>query len=98
MPKKNENELTWKDMPAGGIVAEPGSASQYRTGDWKSQSPVFDKEKCNKCGLCFIYCPDGCIQPDQDGWFVADMFYCKGCGICAKECPKDAIKMVGEEG
>ena len=98
MAKKNENELTWKDMTLGSIVCEPGSAAQYRTGDWKSSSPVFLLEKCNKCGLCFIYCPEGCIQPNKEGWFLADLFYCKGCGICAKECPKDAIKMVAEEG
>ena len=97
MPKKNENELTWKDMTLGSIVSEPGSASQYRTGDWKSEIPVLTIEKCNKCGLCFIYCPEGCIQPDKEGWFIADLYYCKGCGICAKECPKDAIKMAGED-
>ncbi len=97
MPKKNENELTWKDMTVGLIVSEPGSASQYRTGDWKSESPILTKEQCNKCGLCFIYCPEGCIQPDKEGWFIADLFYCKGCGICAKECPKNAIKMEGED-
>ena len=84
-------------MTLGSIVSEPGSASQYRTGDWKSEIPVLTTEKCNKCGLCFIYCPEGCIQPDKDGWFIADLYYCKGCGICAKECPKDAIKMVGED-
>lgn len=96
MPKKSENELTWKDMEIGSIVVEPGNASQYRTGDWKSEIPVLSKEKCNKCGLCFLYCPEGCIQPDAGGWFIADLYYCKGCGICQVECPKDAIKMVEE--
>lgn len=97
MPKKNENELTWKDLEIGNIVVEPGSGSEYRTGDWKTERPILSKELCNKCGLCFIYCPEGCIQPDAEGWFIADLYYCKGCGICPVECPKDAIKMVGEE-
>lgn len=96
MPKKSENELTWKDMEIGSIVVEPGNASQYRTGDWKSEIPILSKEKCNKCGLCFLYCPEGCMQPDAEGWFIADLYYCKGCGICAVECPKDALKMVEE--
>lgn len=97
MPKKNENELTWKDLEIGNIVVEPGNAAEYRTGDWKTEVPEFDLDKCNKCGLCFIYCPEGCIQANEEGWFLADEFYCKGCGICVVECPKDAIKMVGEE-
>ena len=96
MPKKKVNELTWKDLEIGSTVVEPGNATEYRTGDWKSARPILDKEKCNKCGLCFIYCPEGCIQPDAEGWFIANLYYCKGCGICPVECPKDALKMVEE--
>ena len=95
---KPENELTWKDLEIGSIVTEPGNASQYKTGDWRSQSPSFDNSKCNKCGLCYIFCPEGCIKQQADGYFKADLFYCKGCGICAEECPKDVITMVEEEG
>ena len=88
---------TWKEILPGAVVTNPGSAKEYKTGDWRSSEPVFDFEKCNKCGLCFIYCPEGCIKPVEDGYFKADVYYCKGCGICAKECPKDAIKMVEVE-
>ena len=94
---KPENEITWKDLEIGAIVTEPGSASQYKTGDWRSQKPIFDNSKCNKCGLCYIFCPEGCIEQQADGYFKADLFYCKGCGICAEECPKDVITMVEEE-
>jgi pyruvate ferredoxin oxidoreductase gamma subunit len=86
----------WKDILPGCVVIKPGSASEYRTGDWRSQHPVYNYEKCNKCGLCYIYCPEGCIRPKDDEFYDADLFYCKGCGICAKECPKDAITMVEE--
>ncbi len=95
---KPENEITWKDLEIGSIVTEPGNASQYKTGDWRSQRPIFDNSKCNKCGLCYIFCPEGCIEQQADGYFKADLFYCKGCGICAEECPKDVITMVEEEG
>ena len=94
---KPENEITWKDLEIGAIVTEPGSASQYKTGDWRSQKPIFDNSKCNKCGLCYIFCPEGCIEQQADGYFKADLFYCKGCGICAEECPKDVITMVEEK-
>ena len=94
---KAKGELGWKELEIGGIMAQPGSAREYQTGDWKSQSPVLDKDKCNKCALCYIFCPEGCINETEDGFFEADLFYCKGCGICDTECPKKAITMVEEE-
>ena len=97
MPFKNETEVTWKNLNVGSIVTDPGRADQYATGGWRSQKPVYDNSKCNKCGLCFIYCPEGCVIQQEDGLFNADLFYCKGCGICAHECPQDVITMVEEE-
>ncbi len=96
MPK-NESELTAKDIEIGAIVTEPGNARQYRTGDWRSQKPIYDFNRCIKCGLCQIFCPEGCIYPNPEGYFEADMYYCKGCGICARECWTKVITMVEEE-
>ena len=93
---KPETELTWRELEIGCIVTEPGNASQYRTGDWRSQRPIFDFDKCIKCGLCQTFCPEGCIFQNNDGYYEADLFYCKGCGICSQECPKKAITMVEE--
>jgi pyruvate ferredoxin oxidoreductase delta subunit len=95
--KKNENEITWKDFNIGCIVTEPGSSREYRTGDWRSQKPTYNFTKCIKCGVCQIYCPEGCIQQNADGNFEANMYWCKGCGICTKECPTGVISMVNEE-
>jgi len=97
LPKKSENELTWRDLEIGGIVTEPGNASQYQTGDWRSQKPTYDFDRCIKCGLCQLFCPDGCIEPNSDGHFEADLYYCKGCGICARECWTKVITMVEAE-
>ncbi len=94
---KSESELTWKDIEIGAIVVEPGSASQYETGGWRSQRPIFDNSKCNKCGLCYIFCPDACLEQDMDEYFRVNLFYCKGCGICASECRRKAITIVEEE-
>lgn len=95
---KSEDELTWKDLEIGSIVTEPGSASQYQTGTWRSERPIIDLDKCNKCGLCYIFCPDAAIEMSDEGYPEVDLFYCKGCGICAVECPKQAITQVEEEG
>ena len=94
---KTKGELAWKELEMASIIREPGSARQYETGDWKSQRPILDESKCNKCGLCYIFCPEGCIEEETDGYFIADLAYCKGCGICSVECPKKAITMVEEE-
>lgn len=92
-----EDELTWKDLEVGAITDAPGSASRYKTGDWRSRRPTYDHSKCNQCTLCQVYCPEGCIEHTKEGLFVADLYYCKGCGICAKECPKKVITMVEEK-
>ena len=94
---KPENEITWKDLEIGAIATEPGNASQYKTGDWRSQRPVYDFNKCIKCGMCSIFCPEGCIEQNEEGYFEANLFHCKGCGICARECWTQAISMVEEE-
>ncbi|MGP8080891.1 MAG: 4Fe-4S binding protein [Dehalococcoidales bacterium] len=95
--KKSENELTWKDLEVGCIVTEPGSSREYPTGDWRSQKPTYDFTKCIKCGVCAIYCPEGCIRQNAEGHFQANLFWCKGCGICHRECPTGVIAMVDEE-
>ena len=94
---KSESELTWKDLEIGCIVTEPGNARQYQTGAWRSQRPTYDFKKCIKCGICQLFCPEGCIRQNNEGYYEANLFYCKGCGICAKECWPKVITMVEEE-
>jgi pyruvate ferredoxin oxidoreductase delta subunit len=88
--------LGWKELQTGVAIHEAGGAVEYETGDWKSRKPILEQTKCNKCGLCFVYCPEGCIQPNEEGWFIANLKYCKGCAVCAVECPRKAITMVIE--
>ena len=92
----NPADVAWQDVELGAVVTAPGSGSFRRTGDWRTEHPVVDKEKCIKCGLCWLHCPDASITPLDDGYFEPDLYHCKGCGICAAICPKKAITMVEE--
>ena len=89
-----ERQYRMKDMPITAISFLTTEGNE--TGDWRSQRPVLDYENCNRCGLCWMYCPDNAIKPEGDSYKI-DYKYCKGCGICNKECPKGAITMVVEE-
>lgn len=72
---------------------DPASTSQNNTGSWASEYPEVDGNKCMKCGMCANVCPEGCISPDADGVYRADLDKCKGCGLCAQVCPVKAITM-----
>jgi pyruvate ferredoxin oxidoreductase delta subunit len=88
--------MSYKDMIIGGRVNTPGSAEEFKTGDWRSLAPQVDMEKCIDCLTCWIYCPDDCIIIKDDKMAGIKMTHCKGCGICVNVCPKKAISMVGE--
>ena len=86
----------WKELEVGVAISVPGSARLYKTGDWRSRRPVVEKDKCIKCGICYIFCPDMAVTKGEDGFFEANLFYCKGCGICARECFTQCIHMQAE--
>lgn len=84
-----KTEASWSDAS--------GELLCLHTGDWRTVRPVFNNEKCNACGFCYIFCPPQCIKDAPDGiHYEADLDYCKGCGVCAKECPTGAITMEPE--
>lgn len=64
-------------------------------GDWRSYRPVVNRDKCCKCGTCWLFCPTQCIKVSET-YCEADLQFCKGCGICAYECPSHVITMVEE--
>ena len=92
-----ENEINsktpYQDLTIAGNIYQAGNAKEFKTGDWRSVTPVYYSEKCKQCGLCWPVCPDDAI-PVKDGE-RKDFNYddCKGCGVCAKVCPFKAIEM-----
>jgi len=91
----SQKPKSWKEVPVAGVCWKP--ATEYLTGDWRTFKPVRDTEKCTRCLLCPMICPDSAVtwnKTTEDIEFNYD--FCKGCGICANECPADAIKMVRE--
>ncbi len=88
----NEN-TKWQDLTCGLQIHEAATSKDFETGEWRTNTPVFDNEKCKHCLLCVPYCPDSCI-PVKDGKRLEfDLAHCKGCGICKEACPFGAISM-----
>ena len=86
----------WTELPPGIAVIDPGSARACHTGTWRSARPEWLTQECVSCGVCELFCPEGCLHLDAQGVPSADLDYCKGCGICAHECPTGCIRMVDE--
>jgi len=83
----------WRDVTEGGFVYGEGNSEFFNTGDWRSKAPVWVRENCKQCLLCFPVCPDSSIPVENSKRQEFDMFHCKGRGICAKVCPFGAIAM-----
>ena len=83
----------YQDLTIGGNIYTAGNAKEFKTGDWRSQKPIWIEEKCKQCGLCFPVCPDDAIPVTKDQ-NRTDFNYdvCKGCMVCLKACPFNAIE------
>lgn len=94
--KEIETQKCIDDLPPVPLSL-PNYGSMGATGDWRTFRPVINTDKCNKCYLCWMYCPEAVIDIDSDGYPNIDLDYCKGCLICVHECPKKAIDQIREK-
>ena len=87
-----KQEKTWKEIAPAGVCSK--ASTEFLTGDWKTYMPIRDLNKCTRCLLCVLFCPDAAINwyPEK-GDIAFDYRFCKGCGICANQCPTNAITM-----
>lgn len=73
-----------------------GNSPERHTGSWRQFRPVLHPEKCTRCWLCFVWCPEAAIALDHDEYPVVDYDVCKGCLLCAHECPTHAFSIEQE--
>ncbi|NPA97048.1 MAG: 4Fe-4S dicluster domain-containing protein [Crenarchaeota archaeon] len=79
------------------MLSPPMEGAAGPTGTWRIMKPVIHEDKCVKCGMCWLYCPENVVSWEPGRVPSIDMTYCKGCGVCASVCPRKAIEMVVEE-
>jgi len=87
---------TWRDLTPI-PVSKPSEASMGITGEWRVFKPVYDREECNRCLACWMFCPENVVSVDEEGYPVINYTYCKGCGVCASVCPKKNMHLVREK-
>lgn len=80
-----------KELP---LSARRGSFEEYNHGlaGPEEAGRCFSCGQCTQCDTCLIYCPEGVITRNEDGYRI-DADYCKGCGMCVAECPRSAMEM-----
>jgi pyruvate ferredoxin oxidoreductase gamma subunit len=78
-------------------ITSPGNARERNVGEWSRFKPVINYDKCTRCRICFVYCPDSAITIGVDDLPVIDYNACKGCDICYTECPVKVISLVRTE-
>lgn len=81
--------------PYEGPWADTKDLKKLPTGEWRSQRPVSNAKKCRQCGMCYIFCPVGCIE-EKETHFEVNLDFCKGCATCVQVCPAGVIKMEPE--
>ena len=82
----------------GGKGYVPERNPYFKKYTTRTMRPVIDFDKCVKCTLCWIQCPDSCFDVTPEGLYDANMESCCGCGVCEAVCPaKDCVTMVRED-
>ncbi len=75
----------------------PARNPYFKKFSTRTMRPVIDFDKCIKCTLCWLQCPDSCFDVMPDQTYDLNAEACCGCGVCEAVCPvDDCITMVNE--
>jgi len=76
---------------------QPARNATFKKYLTRTMRPVVDFEKCIKCTLCWIACPDSVFDVTPEGLYDANLAACCGCGVCEAICPVEkCVTMVNE--
>jgi len=95
MDLDNFDNWAVEDFPLG-MVGPAGNGVVYQTGAWRHDKPIWQKDLCKNCMLCWINCADTAVLMDAQTVGGIHYDHCKGCGVCEIECRFGALKMVPE--
>lgn len=90
---KINEKSPYQDLTEGLMCFASATSKDFNTGEWRTNTPIFNAEKCKQCLLCAPVCPDSAIPVKDSKRGEFDYDHCKGCGICVKSCPFGAIEM-----
>jgi pyruvate ferredoxin oxidoreductase delta subunit len=75
----------------------PARNPYFKKFSTRTMRPVIDFDKCIKCTLCWLQCPDSCFDVTPDQTYDLNAEACCGCGVCEAVCPvDDCVTMVNE--
>jgi 2-oxoacid:acceptor oxidoreductase delta subunit (pyruvate/2-ketoisovalerate family) len=85
-------------VPFGAVTPAPVCTQDlFQTSNWRIVRPVKDDEKCTRCLICYLSCPDACwVYKEEEDVMEWVNNFCKGCQICIQECPSGALTAVAE--
>jgi pyruvate ferredoxin oxidoreductase delta subunit len=76
---------------------QPTRNATFKKYATRTMRPVVDFDKCIKCTLCWLACPDTCFDVTPEGFYDANLEACCGCGVCEAVCPEpNCVTMVNE--
>jgi len=48
-------DSTWEEITPGGTIYDAGNSREFKTGDWRSERPVFHPELANNVDYVFRF-------------------------------------------
>ena len=52
LAKDINEQIPWQEINPGGEICEGGTARLVKTGEWRSNVPVWEKDKCKPANRC----------------------------------------------